>query len=320
MKKVSIIIPVYNVEPYVARCIDSVVNQTYNNLQIIVVNDGSIDNSLQILNTYNDDRLQIITKENGGLSSARNEGLKYVVGDYILFIDSDDWIHLNMINVMIKEAIKTDADIVSIYEKRVMSDDVIEEDMQIANVSSYQGKDCLSQLLLNRIPNYVWGKLYRSELFTKSKVTFPVGQNYEDVATSYKLFSYCNKLSVIHKHYYYYFIRENSIVHTKRLEEVRSIVEHIVNMSKYEIVNPYWGIYRLKLLYGAYVYAYCLSKEVKQSAEFGEEVNKMDMLCNSIKTEYPIFVYMFTPNFYKVLIVKLKLIKLFGSIKQYMKR
>ena len=162
MKKVSIIIPVYNVEPYVARCIDSVVNQTYNNLQIIVVNDGSIDNSLQILNTYNDDRLQIITKENGGLSSARNEGLKYVVGDYILFIDSDDWIHLNMINVMIKEAIKTDADIVSIYEKRVMSDDVIEEDMQIANVSSYQGKDCLSQLLLNRIPNYVWGKLYRS--------------------------------------------------------------------------------------------------------------------------------------------------------------
>jgi Glycosyltransferases involved in cell wall biogenesis len=74
--------------------------QTYNNLQIIVVNDGSIDNSLQILNTYNDDRLQIITKENGGLSSARNEGLKYVVGDYILFIDSDDWIHLNMINVM----------------------------------------------------------------------------------------------------------------------------------------------------------------------------------------------------------------------------
>ena len=178
MKKVSIIIPVYNVEPYVARCIDSVVNQTYNNLQIIVVNDGSIDNSLQILNTYNDDRLQIITKENGGLSSARNEGLKYVVGDYILFIDSDDWIHLNMINVMIKEAIKTDADIVSIYEKRVMSDDVIEEDMQIANVSSYQGKDCLSQLLLNRIPNYAWGKLYRSELFTKSKVTFPVGQNY----------------------------------------------------------------------------------------------------------------------------------------------
>lgn len=63
-------------------------------------------------------------------------------------------------------------------------------------------------------------------------------------------------------------------MHTKRLEEVRSIVEHIVNMSKYEIVNPYWGIYRLKLLYGAYVYAYCLSKEVKQSAEFGEEVNK----------------------------------------------
>ena len=100
----------------------------------------------------------------------------------------------------------------------------------------------------------------------------------------------------------------------------RSIVEHIVNMSKYEIVNPYWGIYRLKLLYGAYVYAYCLSKEVKQSAEFGEEVNKMDMLCNSIKTEYPIFVYMFTPNFYKVLIVKLKLIKLFVSINQYMKR
>lgn len=103
--------------------------------------------------------MQIITKENGGLSSARNEGLKYVVGDYILFIDSDDWIHLNMINVMIKEAIKTDADIVSIYEKRVMSDDVIEEDMQIANVSSYQGKDCLSQLLLNRIPNYAWGEI-----------------------------------------------------------------------------------------------------------------------------------------------------------------
>ena len=95
--KISVIVPVYNVEKYLKQCLDSIVNQTYKNLEIIIVNDGTKDNSMKIVEEYlQDKRIKVINKENGGLSSARNIGIKEATGDYISFIDSDDYISLNM--------------------------------------------------------------------------------------------------------------------------------------------------------------------------------------------------------------------------------
>ena len=106
--KISIVIPVYNVEKYVSKCLQSVVNQTYRNLEIIIVNDGSTDNSVEIVKKYKkiDQRIKLINKENGGLSSARNAGISLVTGQYVTFIASDDWISSNYTDEMVLEAYK----------------------------------------------------------------------------------------------------------------------------------------------------------------------------------------------------------------------
>ena len=114
--KISVIIPIYNVEKYLSRCLESVINQTYKNLEIILVNDGSTDNSSKIIQQYYDPRIKIINKINGGLSSARNAGLKICTGDYITFVDSDDWIELDMIEFMTKQVCNTNCDLVVIKE------------------------------------------------------------------------------------------------------------------------------------------------------------------------------------------------------------
>ena len=111
---VSVIIPVYNVEKYLSKCLDSIVNQTYNNLQIILVNDGTKDNSLEICQNYQnkDSRIQVINKENGGLSSARNKGLEYAEGKYCLFVDSDDYVELDLIESAVSKMEEVNADMV----------------------------------------------------------------------------------------------------------------------------------------------------------------------------------------------------------------
>lgn len=112
MDLISIIVPVYNVEKYLEHCLNSIINQTYKNLEIILVNDGSTDNSLEICESFKqkDSRIKIITKGNGGLSSARNEGLKIAKGNYISFVDSDDWIDADFIKALYNNLISTDSD------------------------------------------------------------------------------------------------------------------------------------------------------------------------------------------------------------------
>ena len=114
MEKISLIIPVYNVAKYLGRCLDSIVNQTYRNIEIICVNDGSTDDSLDILNSYalKDERVKIINRENNGVSSSRNVALDVAKGEWIMFVDSDDWIDLNVCEAAMKIALEDSADVV----------------------------------------------------------------------------------------------------------------------------------------------------------------------------------------------------------------
>lgn len=166
-EKVSIIVPVYNVEKYLDKCIESIVNQTYRNIEIILVDDGSPDKCPEICNEWakKDDRIKVIHKENGGLSSARNAALEIAQGDYITFVDSDDWIENDMIQSMLTCAAKNDADIVccGFYFDNVDTTG----HLQKFEKAEYENEEIVLNLLLDNIRPEVCSKLYSAELINQ---------------------------------------------------------------------------------------------------------------------------------------------------------
>ena len=180
-KLVSIIVPVYNVEKYLSKCIDSILAQTYKNLEIILVDDGSKDNSGTICDEYSkkDKRIKIIHKPNGGISDVRNHGLKIATGDYIGFVDSDDYIAEDMFETLVSLLEKNDADIsiVSFYEYYNGKLIGVREN---ENVEIMNKVEAIKELLIDRkIQSYTWNKLFKKELF--DGLQFPVGKNFEDI-------------------------------------------------------------------------------------------------------------------------------------------
>lgn len=216
MKRIiSVIIPVYNVEKYLKRCLDSVVNQTYKNIEIILVNDGSTDQSEKICQEYEAkyDNIIYLSKPNGGLSDARNFGIKHSKGDYIAFVDSDDFIDLRMYQCLAEDIIKYDADIATCSYQEFSNEFLIEKPFLNPIVEVYERKESIKQLLLaDTYCNYAWNKLYKRNLF--DNILYPVGKKMEDLGTTYRLFEKSTKVTFRPFKAYYYFQRENSIIHT----------------------------------------------------------------------------------------------------------
>ncbi len=234
---ISIIIPVYNVEAYLRECVDSVLAQTYSDLEIILVDDGSTDGSAAICDEYatRDPRVRVIHKANGGLSDARNVGLDAATGDYIGFVDSDDWCEQRMFELLMQEAQAYDADIVVCAYYSFETDPVTtEENMWISGPRrryELTTRDAMVMLLKDKeIQNYVWNKLYRAELW--DGVRFPVGQKFEDINTAYKVFEKAERVAVIPYGLYYYRMRTDSIVKSGILANEIDCVD--ANMQRYE--------------------------------------------------------------------------------------
>lgn len=207
-KKVSVIVPVYNVEQYLEKCLKSITEQTYDNLEIIVVNDGSPDHSEKIIKEFqkNDDRITYIKKENGGLSSARNAGLEIATGDYISFIDSDDWIRSEFISTLVT-ALETDgSDIAICTMNYIYSDGTEKKRTPVIKsqkiVDPFTGLNDLFEG--SQFKCHAQNKLYKRELFYDPDIRYPIGKIFEDVFTTYKLFFKANKISYIDKTLYYY--------------------------------------------------------------------------------------------------------------------
>ena len=178
---VSIVIPVYNVSCYLAQCLESVIGQTYRNIEIIVIDDGSTDNSGSICDRYaeSDARIHVIHTSNRGLSAARNTGLDNTNGTYTFFIDSDDWIERNAIEYLLKTAIATKADAVKTEISIEYAGKTVHPKGVVDHVSTYHGQDIMTAFADGIFGNVVWNKLYSSECLTS--VRFPVGKNFEDV-------------------------------------------------------------------------------------------------------------------------------------------
>lgn len=212
---ISVIIPIYNVEPYLKQCINSIVNQSYTNLEIILVDDGSPDRCPQICDEYaaKDKRIVVIHKENGGLSDARNAGLDICKGDYLYFLDSDDIIPSHCISILFKIITQEKAEIAaSSYSK--FSDEHLLPDNPIHDISytTMDGCEALIQLCRDETPGIMSAcmKIYKKELF--QEVRFPIGKLYEDAHTNYKIYHKCKKICYTSVPLYYYRIRKGSIM------------------------------------------------------------------------------------------------------------
>lgn len=261
--KVSIIIPVYNSEKFLQKCLDSIVNQTLQEIEIICINDGSQDNSRKILQDYKDkdSRITIIDQENGGLSAARNSGLKIVKGEYIGFVDSDDWVAVDFFEKLYNTAVKHNADIAITNVIRVHRSQKQENYLIYDNETVTD--DYLTKLKLCDIPDkcYVWNKIYKTEEFKKNNLKFTEGRMYEDLEFTPRMLYYLKKLVTAPDTYYYYLSRDNSIIKLRTPKAIKDKLwgknearhfakEHGVNLYDLQTITKkfkFFGVTMLKV-------------------------------------------------------------------------
>lgn len=231
---ISVIIPVYKVEKYLDRCVTSVVRQTYGNLEIILVDDGSPDKCPEMCDAWaaKDPRIKVIHKENGGLSDARNAALDVMSGDFVTFVDSDDWLSEHYCSVLMHGIVADNADISIVNYKRVKDGDTVDTEPS-GNSETIDSKKAIRNLYGNEQIMFVtaWGKAYRRGLF--SDIRFPFGKLHEDDFTTYKLYDKAERITVCRDKLYAYFINDNSIIGkytVKRLDALDAQKE------KYEFV------------------------------------------------------------------------------------
>lgn len=230
---ISVIVPVYNVEKYLKRCVDSILNQTYKNLEIILVDDGSPDKCGEICDEYaeKDGRVKVIHKENGGLSDARNVGIDIAKGKFISFIDSDDYVEKEYVKVLYSAIIKDKTDMaIGAHKVIYEGGSVLEKATQEESV--LQPEEVLNRILYdNGIDLSAWAKLYRRELF--KDICFPKNRLFEDAATTYKLVDRSKKISIISKSIYNYVIRKNSITGESFSEKKMDLIISTQEMCNY---------------------------------------------------------------------------------------
>lgn len=235
---ISIIVPIYKVEQYLSRCIDSILNQTFQDFELILVNDGSPDNCGQVCETYaiKDKRIKVIHKENGGLSDARNAGLDICSGEYIGFIDSDDFIHPRMYERLYSVLQKSEA-LIAQCDFQYFSD--IEEILMTVETSEfevYDYKEAIAGIIDNHLLVVnVWNKLYHKSLF--ENIRFPKGKIHEDEYVTYKLFYYAKKIARLEEKLYFYYNNSNGIMRNLNIDHKMHLIQAIEERGEFLKIN-----------------------------------------------------------------------------------
>ncbi len=260
---VSVVVPVYNVEKYVERCVDSIINQTYSHLEIILVDDGSTDTSGEKCEELSkqDSRIKVIHKKNGGLSDARNYGLDVASGEYILFVDSDDWIDEGMIAYLVTLLKDTDSDIsvCGYFEDGLDTtscDQYAEERIQVYETNR-EAVYALNHYGAS-IGTVAWNKLYKANIFTALR--FDVGRLNEDVFLMPKIFYAAGRIAVSRKKFYHYIVSRpesimNKPVSEKNLDVIDAFYSNylfFLNAEETDFADLYWFKY-----YGSMIDMYC---------------------------------------------------------------
>ena len=281
MPKVSVIVPFYNVEGYIEKCLETLVNQTLKDIEIIIVNDGSKDRSIDIVKKFlkqYPEKIVYLEKENGGLSDARNFAIPYAKGEYIAFLDSDDYVEKDMYQLMYDIAQKEKSDMVECdffwnYPDKVKTD-VGEK---------YDG----TAEALTKIRVVAWNKLIKREILEETKILFPKGYRYEDVEFTYKLVPHLNKISFLKKPCIHYIQREGSISNSQN-ERTKEIFDVLDNVIKYYKENDFYEKYKpqLEYLYARYAFCSSLLRMVKiQDEEIQEKM--LEFTWEKVNKEFP---------------------------------
>lgn len=258
MPKVSVIVPVYNVEKYIRKCLESLISQTLEEIEIIIVNDGTKDNSMEIVKEYQEKyskKIICLEKENGGLSDARNYAIPYAKGEYIAFLDSDDYVEKNTYKDMYELAKKEDADLVE-CDFYWEYPDKTKEDIGVI----YNGKE----EMLEKVRVVAWNKLIKKDILEKTQIRFPKGYRYEDVEFTYKLIPYLEKIAFLKKTCIHYVQRSNSISNSQneRTKEIFDVLENVVKYYKEKnIYEEYEEV--LEYIYARYLLCSSLLRMVK---------------------------------------------------------
>ena len=315
----TVVIPVYNVEKYLKRCVEIVLVQEWHNYDILLVDDGSTDSSPQICDDYAKvyDFISVIHKENGGLSEARNTGILHAKGDYVYFPDSDDWLEPQTFKELAEVLESQEFEIVSFNREVVKGEeDAIVSDSLVTQV--FEGKDAFVQMLKHSyITGFANDKIYRKSLFTDNDIQFPIGKYYEDLGTNYKLFLSAKKVYATNQKYYHY-LNDNpeSITQTwneKKFSDMFGFyidvfysesVRSLLNKEELQISQLYYVNGLVHILASLYK-----SKLDKKYIDITNQV-KQELLKNCVSLS----LIKNQPNKLKYILFRLKVLKLAFSI------
>lgn len=295
MIEISIVVAVYNVEKYIDKCIKSIINQSFNNFELIIVDDGSTDKSGKICDIYaeKDSRIRVIHEKNQGLSMARNNGLYTAKGKYISFIDGDDFIHKDMYKVLYENIINEAADIALCNFEPVIEDDEDIVKARKSKVFIYNNKAAVKEIVeKNRATMIVaWGKLYKRSLF--EDLAYPKGMYHEDEFVTYKLLYKASKVVETTEKLYYYLQRKESITGSKyslkRLDKLKALKEAITFFqSKMD-----------KELIDLAIYRYMLNLQIAYYRIY-TEIDKNNEILKAIKKEYDQYYVKYRENIRRI--------------------
>lgn len=256
---ISIIVPVYNMERYLDDCLSSLVNQTYRQIEIILVDDGSTDSSYQLCKKYkeHDERIVLISQDNAGLSAARNVGIENSCGEWLFFLDSDDMLRADALSVLLAIANRLDTDIVCgdfSYNESELSKCIPFENVSYRLIDK-------KLLHYSIISNHACGKLYSATLFKDTGIRYPINRRYEDIATTYLLFDKACSIGSTKEALYFYRQRSDSITSTPSMKDIQDLwatykeakayySDHDDASARYFLCVILYQIYRLAALSG----------------------------------------------------------------------
>lgn len=281
MPKVSVIVPFYNVESYIEKCLETLINQTLKDIEIILVNDGSKDRSVDIVKKIMKeypDKIIYLEKPNGGLADARNYAIPYAKGEYIAFLDSDDYVEKDMYQLMYELAKKESSDMVECNFIWEYPDKKREDIGEI-----YKGQF----EMLEKVRVVAWNKLIKREILEENKIEFPKGLQYEDVEFTYKLVPFINKVSFIKKPCVHYVQRKGSISNSQneRTKEIFDVLENVIKFYKEKEIYDKFKT-QLEYLYVRYAFCSSLLRIVKIQDETVQE-NLLNLTWQNVNKKYP---------------------------------